>query len=602
MGRRATLLLRAALTACVFGGCVDRGRAPGPDAPAPPAAWTGGVVAADHPLASEAGAKILRAGGNAVDAAVASSLALSVVRPYSCGIGGGGFMVVRLADDPTTPEPGDPLEVAIDYRERAPMAMTPGHFEDLPEDASRFSGSAVAVPGTVAGLLHALERYGTMDRRAVLAPAIRLARDGFALDHSAVDAADELAAFLDAGDETPRGAAFLRARLAGGGAASVGDTLRLPEQARALELIAERGRDGFYAGEVAAALVRAVRDAGGVMTLDDLARFQPTEGPPMVGEAFGRRWVCMPLPSSGGVTMLQILSILEQRGDLWRGVDRRDPAYLHALVESMKHAFADRAALLGDPEFVDVPVDRMLDPARLRAAASRIDPARTFAPPRYGVASPPPTDGGTSHVSVVDRWGNAVACTETINLVYGSRVAVPAFGFVLNNEMDDFLTRRGEANAFALVQDERNLPAPWKRPLSSMSPTIVVDAGGRVEAVAGASGGPRIITGTLQALLNTLVWGLDAREAVGAPRVHHQWRPDAVYVETVVWPGQAGWPLLDAAARAALEARGHAFASRREVGVVQLVRRARGGEGWEAASDPRKGGAPAGVRPAPTRR
>lgn len=543
------------------------------------------VVAADHPAASEAGAEILRLGGNAVDAAVATSFALSVVRPSSCGIGGGGFMVIHLADDPRTREPNDALDVAIDYRERAPSAITPTHYESLPDGASRFGAHAVAIPGTVAGLLHALETYGTLDRASVLAPAIRIANRGYVADAHAYEAARTLQAFLDEHADWP-GEEFLRNTFIPDERYFGGDVLRNPRQAAALELIARHGRAGFYDGPIADAIVEAIRAGGGILSHADLASYRPTETTPLVGRAFGRTFLAMPLPSSGGICLLQILMMLEDRPDLLASVEPGSPAYAHLVIEMMKHAFADRARHLGDPEFVEVDVERLLDPAYLRARAATVEMDRTHDPSHYGIEGRFPVDAGTSHLSVVDQWGNAVACTETINLEFGSRLPVADYGFLLNDEMDDFLTRRGEANAFGLTQSERNLPAPGKRPLSSMSPTIVLDPDGRVEAVAGASGGPRIITGTLQAILNVILWDQSAERAVGAPRFHHQWEPNAAYLEPAL--------MRDEAFVAGLRERGHEVREGEDIGNVQLIRRAPDGARWEAASDPRKGGEPAG--------
>ncbi|MEO1129310.1 MAG: gamma-glutamyltransferase [Planctomycetota bacterium] len=552
------------------------------------------VVCADHPSASQAGAVILDQGGNAVDAAVATSFALSVCRPYSCGIGGGGFMIIHLVDDPRTETPGDAVSVAIDYRERAPAAITPLHFVDLPEDASTRSGQAVAIPGTVAGLLLALEEFGTMDRRQVLRPAIELARGGFEVDAHYVEHAQEhidlARAERAAGEADLRIHPFIWDRFLRQGDLQVGDVIRLPEQAKALERIASHGASGFQSGRVAEAIVRAVESdrLGGVLTLEDLRHYRPRVVEPLRRDVMGRTVIAMPPPSSGGVTLLQILVTFDATISIRSG--RLSPAQrTHLLIESMKHAFADRAAFLADPEFSPVDVDAMLDIEMLRGRGESIDLHRTQPSSHYGMIAQLPEDGGTSHFSVIDGDGNAVACTETINLVFGSRVPVPEFGFVLNNQMDDFLTRPGVANAYGLTQSERNLPAPGKRPLSSMSPTIVLDAEGRVEVIAGASGGPRIITGTVQVILEAID-GASARQAMTMPRIHHQWSPDAVYTEEFVSPGGARF---DPAFLDGLAGAGHEIRERRDVGNVQLIRRSAGG-GWDAAADPRKGGRPAG--------
>lgn len=611
-------LAGSVLWGCAAGGAAGRdgaSGAPGADAGGPPAAasagrFVGGAVAADHPLASEAGSRVLESGGNAVDAAVATSFALSVVRPHSCGIGGGGFMVIALPDDPRTRRVGDAVRVAVDYRERAPASVGPDYYEPLATGSSRWGGHAVAVPGTVAGLLLAHERFGVLERSEVLAPAIGLARVGYEVDADAARAGRELAAYLEnrpgGRDGWTAGERWLWETFARPDRRRVGARIALPGQARVLERISELGPRGFYAGPVARATASAVREAGGSLTARDLRAADDAAGPrraaqfvePLRRERFGFDVLAMPLPSSGGVTTLQVLGLLESAER--RGVIRLagepfgSPVRGHALVEAMKHAFADRARLLGDPEFVRVDVEGMLDAGALARRARTLAEPETRGPEGYGVASggpgdAPPGDGGTSHLSVFDADGGAVACTETINLRFGSRVAVPEFGFVLNNQMDDFLTRRGEANAFGLVQAERNLPAPGKRPLSSMSPTVVLDREGRAVLAAGASGGPRIITSTLQVLLGVLVDGASVGESVSRPRLHHQWRPDAVRAE-------AGY---DPDALDALRRRGHEVEVTADaLGVVQAVgvRERGGGPAVEAASDGRKGGAPAGPR------
>ncbi|MGD9689755.1 MAG: gamma-glutamyltransferase [Phycisphaerales bacterium] len=558
------------------------------------------AVAADHPLASQAGAEMLARGGNAVDAAVATSFALSVVRPFSCGIGGGGFMVVYLREHPRMRIEAGGLRAALNYRETAPAAVTPDYFEKLAGDArgrsaSAIGAKAVGVPGTVAGLLEALHRWGTLDRATVMAPAIRLAREGFAVDDAYARAAR---AAIDGFNEHPDRKSrftFTWRRFLGEGAVKPGDVIRLPEQADTLDAIARDGRDAFYAGAIARAIVAAIAsdaDGGGALTLADLAGYAPADAEPLTFTFRSRTFLGMPPPSSGGVCMAQTLGILERTALAPQIEHGLSPGYLHFLVESFKHAFADRARWLGDPAFVDVPLARMLDPQNLTALAGGITLGRVrgaYGTPDPEPRVPPDDDGGTSHLCVLDARGNAVACTETINLEFGSLLA--AGGFCLNNEMDDFTTIRGEANAFGLRQSDANLPAPGKRPLSSMSPTIVLDAGDppRVELVAGASGGPRIITATTQAILNAILFGKDAGAAVAFPRVHHQWMPnvlecDAEYSE-MRWKGVrfVDW----------LRKQRHEIKRATRDAAVQLIH-ARGPGVIEAASDPRKGGAPAG--------
>ena len=590
------------------------------------------AVAADHHLASEAGLEVLRAGGNAVDAAVATSFALSVVRPFSCGIGGGGFMVVHFADS------GEHRETAINYRETAPAAITPDFYERRAAagdtDASRFGATAAGVPGTVSGLLHAHERFGRLSLEAVMGPAIRLAEAGFKADEAYVRAARTVAGQIERRPGGRERFAFLWERYLRSGTVEVGDLIHVPEQGVALRLIARDGAAAFYEGPIAEAIVRAVRGDGGIMTLEDLRGYRAVDMEPLRFEVAGigvgedgeaLRFVTMPPPSSGGVAMGQALLLYERgfenewqtqaaaamllnagmrehwgesyeenpRSPWERGYERARWDRDEILVEAFKLAFADRAAWLGDPAFVDVPVEMLLSSAYLDTRATSLPRFTTRPPEQYLTPEARVEllrDAGTSHLSVVDRWGNAVACTETINTEFGCLLAVPEYGFVLNDQMDDFTTRLGEPNAYGLHQSVRNLPEAGKRPLSSMTPTIVLDDRGRVRIVAGASGGPRIITGTTLALLRAMD-GASAREAVASPRYHHQWVPNRLDVEPAMMHAPMGG--AGATFAAAMRNLGHEVAERDNLCVVQLIRRdARGF--WEAASDPRKGGRPAG--------
>ena len=523
---------------------------------APEPVYSHAAVAADHPVASRAGLEMIRRGGNAVDAAVAASFCLSVVRPYSCGIGGGGFMVISMPGDGATAAGA----VAIDFRETAPGAVTREYYATLDDDlASRAGVHSVAVPGSVAGLLYALEHFGTLDRATVLEPAVRAAEQGFAADRSWISALSELDRRLADRPALRDSAAPLRRDLGGGGGdgpLAVGDMVFNPPQARALRLIAAEGRRAFYAGGIADAIVSVVSAGKGPLSRQDLAAYRVRVSEPLRGSFRGVEILAMGPPSSGGVAMLQILGILDRR--------------------------LEEAAWLADPAFVDVPVGRLLDASYLDERAAAISLQRTRPSRHYGSGAPPVEDGGTSHLSVIDDDGMAVACTQTINLTYGSLVAVPGFGFMLNDEMDDFTTIPGRANAFGLQQSQRNLPQPGKRPLSSMSPTIVL-RDGRPIIVAGASGGPRIISGTLQCILDCLLFEMTPRQAVAAPRFHHQWLPDVLVFED-------GWP--DRRTIETLEALGHRSGRRSEIGVVQII--TVGVDGIRAASDPRKGGAAAG--------
>ncbi len=537
-----------------------------------------GAVAADHPVASDAGAQMLAMGGNAVDAAVASSFALSVVRPYSCGIGGGGFMVIHLPNDPTHGR----VHTAINYRETSPYEAE--WFKD--GVSMRDGGSSVAVPGTVAGLLYALEYYGTLDRAVVLKPAIDAALEGFVVDEHYQGAADRLIRKYDGKlGELPAGMEMIWTQFLNNGQVQIGDRIVNPEHAHALELIARDGLDAWTHGEIGQAIIQTITDAGGGMQLSDLAAYQVSEVDPIEGVVDGKTLIGMPPPSSGGVTMFQTLGIMESAEyDLSNKTVNAQRT--HLMIESLKHAFADRSRYLADPAFTFVPTDQMLDSANIARMAGLID-SSTHQPEYYGTSIALPDDDGTSHVSVIDQWGGGVAMTETINFEFGSKVGVREFGFVLNNEMDDFTNPNSQPNGFGLVQSDRNLPQIGKRPLSSMSPTIVLDEQGGIFAIAGASGGPRIITGTMQTLLNVMS-GMDAGLAVAAPRVHHQWMPNQVLYEQG-YSVQVRSVLSDPARM------GHETGSLDSVvGNVQLIVRDADG-GWQAASDPRKGGRPSGI-------
>ena len=528
-----------------------------------------GMVAAEHQLASQAGVEILKSGGNAVDAAVATALAVCVVNPTSCGIGGGGFMLIY---DHATHR-----VAALDYRETAPAAASRDMFVrdgKAVAELSLHSGLAVATPGEVAGLFTALRRYGTKSFAELAAPAIALAREGFAVEPHLADsiarnadlirARPALAAILFHPDGTPL---------------AVGDTLRQPRLAATLELIAGRGPRAFYEGATATAIADAVQAAGGVLTTRDLAAYRPVWRQPVSAPFDGYTFFGMPPPSSGGGVMIETLNIM-RRDDL-RALEHNSATYLHLLAEALQFAFADRAQFYGDPDQVRVPMATLTSPARAREQRARISAPTTFSPQWYGTRAVP-DDHGTSHLSVVDGAGNAVACTTSINTAFGSMVVAGDTGIILNDTMDDFSAQPGAPNAFHLVGSDANAIAPGKRPLSSMSPTIVTRAGG-VAAVAGGSGGPLIITGTLQSLLNAIVFGQDALQAVSAARIHHQWAPPVLLAE----------PGIDGGTRGVLTGLGYKVVDAPGGASVQLVLRAPDGT-LDGASDPRKGGKAAG--------
>ncbi len=542
-----------------------------------------GVVAADQPLASRAGAEILEQGGNVVDAAVATGFALSVLRPASSGLGGGGFMVIW--------DRQRRVSTAIDYRERAPRKATRETYADpqspksqVPE-LSYHGPLAVAVPGHVAGLCYAHEKYGKLRLEAVLAPAIRLATEGFPADpHDLEIQAEVLREFAQQPESQQKYRVLYELYLQRGRRLQLGDKIVSP-QAEVLRLIARNGAKAFYQGEVARAIVAAAGAEGKWLSLQDLAEYQPKERQPLQGRIDRFELITMPPPSSGGVALIESLNMLhaaELEHTGWRlTADRRQsPATLHLLTEILKHAFADRAEFLGDPDYVAVPVDRLVSTEYAKTLAKRIRVDATLPPQAYGryLSS---KDAGTTHFSVMDAQGNAVACTETVNTTYGSWIVEPRFGIVLNNEMDDFAAVPGTPNAFGLIQGEANAVAAGKRPLSSMTPTIVIRDGRAVHAL-GASGGPKIISATLQVLLNLTRYEMPPGTAVLAPRLHHQWMPDQLLLE----PG-----LFDASS-SQLKKLGHDIQRTRESAVVQAVSRLP--EGLQGASDPRKHGQAAG--------
>jgi gamma-glutamyltranspeptidase/glutathione hydrolase len=551
---RPSLFRLAALVAALFA--------------APPratAAWgEHGMVASEHLLASQAGVEMLQQGGNAIDAAVATSFAVGVVNPSSCGIGGGGFMLIYLAREQRA--------AALDYREAAPAAASRDMFlrngQAVPE-LSRRGGLAVAVPGEVAGLVAALHRYGTLPLAKVMQPAIRYARDGFAVGpHLATEIAENLDA-LRSRPELAR--TFLHAD---GSPLHAGETLRQAELGQTLELIAVDGPEAFYEGDIAGRITRSVQAAGGVLSERDLATYRPKWRRPLQGLYEGNTIITMPPPSSGGGALLEALGIL--RNDNLPALEHNSPTYLHLLAEAMQHAFADRAQFYGDPDVVQVPVAQLLSPTYTGRLRRRISATRTFDRAAYGRAAAV-ADRGTSHLSVMDAAGNAVACTTTVNTAFGAMVVAEGTGILLNNEMDDFSVQPGVPNVYGLIGTEANAVAPRKRPLSSMTPTIVT-RGGKAILALGGSGGPLIISGTLQVLLNILDFDLNATLAVAAPRVHDQWVPPVLAVE----------PGISALTQQVLARYGYAVKEVPAMGAIQVVRRHAGR--FEGAADPRKGG------------
>jgi len=479
------------------------------------------MVVAQEKIAADIGADVLKRGGNAVDAAVAVGFTMAVTYPRAGNIGGGGFMVIHLAQDNQN--------IAIDYRETAPAATTRDIFlgPDGKPDQTKSLDSAlgIGVPGSVAGLSLALEKYGSgkFTLAELLKPAIALANDGIKIT-------DDIADTLDEGHERlarwPASAKFLSNP--NGTPLHEGDILVQKDLGQTLTAIAEQGPRGFYQGPVAEKLVKAIRDAGGIMTLDDLKSYEPTIRVPVHGSYRGYDIISMPLPSSGGVVLLETLNILEgfPLPDLKQG----SPPSLHLLIEAMKRAYADRAHYLGDPAFVTTPVARLL--TKEYAAKQRAGIDLDHATPWTDILSGAPSHEGsnTTHFSVVDSAGNAVSNTYTLNYPYGVGLVAQGTGVLLNDELDDFTAALGASNAFGLVGFEANLPAPGKRPLSSMTPTIVLKDG-KVVLVTGSPGGSRIISAVLQIIVDVLDYHMDVAAAVAAPRLHHQWMPDRVRVE-----------------------------------------------------------------------
>ena len=506
---------------------------------------TAGAVVSAEPRATQIGLQVLQEGGNAVDAAVAVALALAVTHPQAGNLGGGGFLLVRMADGRTA---------AIDFRERAPRSATADMYckpdGSVDTDKVQFGAAAAGVPGSPAGLAHALQKFGTRELKAIAQPAIRLARDGFPVDHFL--AADLAEAKADLGRYPSTRKVFFR----GDRPLQQGELLVQNDLADTLTRFAEQGPDGFYRGLTAERIVAQMRAGGGFVTAEDLADYTVREREPLRGNYRGHEVLSMPPPSSGGVALLQMLNLLE--GYDLRELGHGGSASIHLLVEVMRRAYADRSKWLGDPDHYPVPVTGLLGKEyadRLRAGID-LDKKTDVAP---GVPPGSKESDDTTHFSVVDKHGNAVACTTTINSTFGAMQVVDGAGFLLNNEMDDFSAKPGVPNQFGLVGGKANAIAPGKRMLSSMTPTIVL-RDGAPRLVLGAPGGGRIITAVLQVLLNVVDHRMGLPLAVRAGRVHHQWLPDEITFEPLS---------LSPDVRAALVQKGHTFA-RAPRGIGQI--------------------------------
>lgn len=524
---------------------------------------SGGIVVADNSLATQAGMKILQQGGNAVDAAVATAFALGVVSPAASGLGGGGFMVIYQSKDRKAH--------ALDFRETAPSAARKDLFVrkgKAMDNLSRKGALAVAVPGHVAGMVEAHKRFGTLSFEKVLAPAVSYALKGFPVQRPLLRTVNR---HLSTISQLPN---FSRIFLkADGTPYKEGEILRQPELGEALKAIAREGPRVFYEGWIALALARHLKQAGGIITPEDFKAYRAVWRGPILGRYRKRLVITMPPPSSGGVALIQMLNVLE--GHRLGEIRHNSTTYLHLLAETLKHAFADRAKHLGDPDFVSIPIPKLLSKEYAAWIRSRISSVYTHPPDYYGVAAYRVERGGTTHFGVLDKDGNAVACSLTINSSFGSKILVRETGIILNNEMDDFSISPGVPNSYGLVGGQANAIEPKKRPLSSMTPTIILEDD-RPLLIVGASGGPRIISATLQTILNALDFHMPIKEAVGAPRIHHQWKPNTLMVERDI--GQD--------VRASLRRRGHRIKERGAVGIVQGILAVQGSV--SGAADPRK--------------
>ncbi|MGO1462734.1 MAG: gamma-glutamyltransferase [Marinobacter sp.] len=515
-----------------------------------PTSASQGMVATSHTLATKVALNVLKDGGNAIDAAVTAGFALAVTQPRSGNIGGGGFMLVSKGDG-SAPE-------AIDYREKAPSGATETMYQnesgEVVQNRSRFTHLAAGVPGTVAGLAMALERHGTLSLKQALAPAIKLAKEGFIVPKRFSEGLEQ------ARERLQRWPATLETFYKEDGSAwQAGERFRQPDLAATLQRIADKGVKGFYEGETAQLIVDEMEKHGGLITRQDLADYQPAIREPVKGSYRGYDIYSMSPPSSGGTHIVQILNMLE--GYPIQELGHNSAETIHYMAETMKLAYADRSEYLGDTDYVDVPLKGLTSKSYAEELRQGIKPdkARPAGDIRYGEPSGYESPE-TTHFSVVDKWGNAVSNTYTINFSYGSGITVQGAGFLLNNEMDDFSAKPGVPNAYGLIGGEANKVEPGKRMLSSMSPTIV-RKGDHNFLVTGSPGGSRIITTTLQVIMNVIDHGMNIQTAVSAPRIHHQWLPDEVRIEQGISPDTVRL----------LESRGHKVVSKSAMGAIQSI-------------------------------
>ena len=527
-----------------------------------------GMVASQEATATRIGVDILKRGGNAIDAGVAVGFALAVTLPRAGALGGGGFMMVHHAETGET--------VAIDYREMAPAAAHRDMYLDAAGEVdtqlARYTHHAAGVPGAVAGLVHVLDRYGTLPLAEVLAPAIRLAERGILVTR---DLSGSLESRRERLQRWPATAAIFYRE--DGRPYRPGERLIQVDLAWSLRQIAAHGADAFYKGAIAERIAADMAAHGGPMTLEDLAAYRVAVRAPVRGTYRGYEIASMPPPSSGGVHLVQILNLLEDYPLASLGHNGAEG--LHLMAESMKLAYADRSQHLGDPDFWPVPVAGLISKAYAESLRATIDPARARPAAEIAAGDPMPYESPeTTHYSVMDRWGNVVSNTYTINFGYGSGIVAAGTGILLNNEMDDFSAKPGVPNAYGLLGGDANSVAPAKRPLSSMTPTILFKDGKPLLAT-GSPGGSRIITTTLQIILNVVDHGMNIAAATAAPRVHHQWLPDELRVEAGLSPDTI----------ALLESKGHKVVVKNVMGSTQSILRA--DEGFYGASDPRRQGA-----------
>ena len=476
-----------------------------------------GMVVSASALASKVGLQILKKGGNAVDAAVATGFALAVTHPSAGNIGGGGYMIIHLNDG---------RNIAIDYREKAPLAASRNMYLDsagkVIEGMSVEGVTSSGVPGSVAGLILALNKYGTMKLEDVIQPAINLAEDGFPLNYSLSESLKSALEYFNKYESSKK--VFSK----NGMPYEAGEHFKQPDLASTLKQIKENGKDGFYSGNVAEMIVNQIRKLGGIITLEDLKKYEPVERKPVMGNYRGYDIVSMPPSSSGGTLLIEMLNVLENFH--FQKSEWGSSAYIHKLVETMKYAYADRAVHLGDADFYNVPLKWLTSKSYAKKIFNKIDAKAT--PSKEINAGVPVAKESeqTTHYSVYDSYGNAVSTTTTINSWFGNKIVVDGAGFLLNNEMDDFSAKPGEPNQFGLLGAEANSIQPEKRMLSAMTPTIVLKHN-KPYIVLGSPGGSTIITSVLQVILNCIDFEMDIQEAISLPRIHHQWLPDKIDYE-----------------------------------------------------------------------